>query len=113
MASEGLKSRMSEPKGASALLRLRLPEDVAGTFACERPSHPYSGIFEVNVRPLESEQLSTPHTGVNCEHVQGFEPVATGRLKELACFEGGQRSRAHSDTTPVSGSRHASKSRRA
>src|SRR5215208_2447587 len=82
---------MGEPHGASALLRLRLSEDVAGAFARERPSHPYGGVLQINVRPLEAEQLTTPHASIDGEHVEGFKPVSLRRLKQLAGFGSRER----------------------
>jgi len=58
---------MGEPHGASALLRLRLSEDVSGAIASERPSHPHGGVLPINIRPLEAEQLTTPHASMDGE----------------------------------------------
>ena len=70
-----------------------LGEDEALTVvgACQRPAHLYGGVLQINVRPLEAEQLTTPHAGVDGEHVEGFEPVSLRRLKQLAGFGSRER----------------------
>src|SRR3712207_3040095 len=83
---------MGEPHGAATLLRLRLSqgEALAVVDAGERPLYPHCGVLQVDVLPLEAQQFPAPHTGVDGDHVKGFEPVATSRLEQLADLAGGE-----------------------
>src|SRR5215207_9547771 len=78
MASECFYGSLSEPHGAAALLGLGLSESEATAVvgACERPAYPHGLRVEVNIFPLEAEQLPAPHARVDGEHIEGFEAVS-------------------------------------
>ena len=63
----------SELHVAAALLSIRLSESELMTVigARQGSSYPHGGIVEVNVRPLEPQQLPAPHAGVEGQHVEG------------------------------------------
>ena len=83
MAPEGFYGLLTEPNGAAAVLRLWLSECEAASIvgARERPAHPHGGVLQINVPPLEAEQLPTPHASMDGEHVEGFEPVSSCRFQ--------------------------------
>src|SRR5215212_402719 len=41
-------------------------------------AHPNGGGLQVNVIPLQAEQLASPHAGVEGENVEGFETISPG-----------------------------------
>jgi hypothetical protein len=45
------------------------------------------------MRPLQPQELSTPHAGGYGQHVEGFESVPVGCVEQLACLF--HRERAH------------------
>ena len=48
----------------------------------ERPAHSDGGGVEVNVRPLERQQLPAPHAGVEGEYVERLQTIAARRLQQ-------------------------------
>ena len=85
--------RLVEPDGAAALLRLDLTEKDAPLTHGDRPSHAHAGVLEIQVLPLEGEQLPLAHPRVDGEHVEGLEPVAAGRAEKAPRFS--HRERPH------------------
>ena len=72
---EGLQGARGQPYVPSlAGLGCRAHDVPASVLATrERPTNPDGGEVEVNVRPLERQQLASPYAGVDGEHVEGFE----------------------------------------
>src|SRR5215210_6456508 len=75
---EGLHGARGQPYVPSlARLGCRAHDVPASVLATgERPTNPDGGEVEINVRPLERQQLASPYAGVDGEHVEGFESVA-------------------------------------
>ena len=63
----------------AALLSLRLSESELTTVVGARQgsSYPHGGIVEVNVLPLEPQQLPAPHASVEGQHVEGSKAVSS------------------------------------
>jgi hypothetical protein len=84
VAPKGFDDAGSEPHVAAALLSLRLSESELTTVVGARQgsSYPHGGIVEVNVLPLEPQQLPAPHAGVEGQHVEGSKAVSSfvGRI---------------------------------
>src|SRR5919107_2971080 len=74
---EGLHGARGQPYAPSlARLSCRAHDVPASVLATgERPTNPDGGEVEVNVCPLERQQLAAPHAGVDSEHVESFKSV--------------------------------------
>lgn len=58
---------------------MRLPFSVR-----EDTTHPNRGSVQIDVRPLEPQELSASYASVQGEHVEGFEPVSSRRLEQAS-----------------------------
>ena len=67
------------------VLRLSL---VFGEVSCgplgggKDPAHPECPVFEVNVLPLQAQELTLPQPRRDGQDLEGFKPITAGRLKQ-------------------------------
>src|SRR3712207_3028370 len=81
-ALEGFRGRTRQAHAPAAALGLG--GDQLGASLRRGQGAPYLKRpgFEVDVVPLEPEQLALPEPGVDGEHVEGFEAVSAGRVEQ-------------------------------
>src|SRR5215210_2576217 len=92
MALEGFQGRLGELHGTATAFGFGSGEYRAALRRRQRAPHLQRSGFEVNVAPLEAEQLSLAKPSVNGENIEGFEPVVPNCFEQHLHLFCGQRS---------------------
>src|SRR5829696_7670695 len=88
MASQGVFRGAGELDTPAALSGLEVPQSRLVSLSDEGVSQTEHPALKVHVLPLQAQELALSHTGVNGQHVEGFEPIAriAGRFEESFCL---------------------------
>jgi hypothetical protein len=79
MGLESFHGSCGEPDSAAAVLGFRFTKNKGFIRAGEGAKH---AALKVHIIPLESQELALAHSGIGCQDVEGFEPVASDLLQE-------------------------------